>query len=69
MNPESEVDFETGWAELSGDVMKRVFGRAPVANVCVYDHSDIESLSARIDVLDTLMRLFSSHSNVAPRQR
>jgi transcriptional regulator with XRE-family HTH domain len=65
VNPESEVDFETGWAELSGDVVKRVFGRAPVANVCVYDHSDIESLSTRIDILDTLMRLFTSHTNVA----
>jgi transcriptional regulator with XRE-family HTH domain len=65
VNPEAEVDFETRWVELSGGVMKQVFGQAPVANVCVYDHSDIESLSARIDVLDTLMRLFRSHTNVA----
>jgi transcriptional regulator with XRE-family HTH domain len=65
VNPESEVDFETHWAELSGGVMRRVFGQLPVANVCVYDHSDIESLSSRIDVLDALMRLFSSHTNVA----
>jgi transcriptional regulator with XRE-family HTH domain len=64
VNPECEVDFETGWAELSGNVLKRVYGQAPIANVCVYDHSDIESLSARIDLLDTLLRLFSSHTNV-----
>lgn len=64
VNPEREVDFETRWVVGSGDVMKRVFGQAPLANVCVYDHSDIESLSARMDVLDTLMRLFSCHTNV-----
>ena len=65
VNPDAEVDFETRWVERSGDVMKRVFGQAPVANVCVYDHSDLETLSTRIDVLDTIMRLFGSHTNVA----
>ena len=45
--------------------MRRVYGCAPVANVCVYDHSDMESLTNRIDLLDTLLRLFSSHTNVA----
>jgi transcriptional regulator with XRE-family HTH domain len=64
VNPECEVDFETHWAELSGNVVRRVYGQAPIANVCVYDHSDIESLSARVDLLDTLLRLFSSHTNV-----
>jgi transcriptional regulator with XRE-family HTH domain len=65
VNPESEVDFETRWVELSGDAVRRVFGSAPIANVCVYDHSDMETLSSRIDVLDTLMRLFGSHTSVA----
>jgi hypothetical protein len=64
VNPECEVDFEMHWAELSGNAVRRVYGQAPIANVCVYDHSDIESLSARIDVLDTLLRLFRSHTNV-----
>jgi hypothetical protein len=58
------VDFETQWAELSGNAMKRVYGRAPVANVCVYDHSDIEALSTRIDLLETLLQLFTTHTNV-----
>jgi len=64
VNPECEVDFETQWAEASGNAMKRVYGRGPVANVCVYDHSDIEALSTRIDLLETLLQLFTTHTNV-----
>lgn len=65
VNPECEVDFESRWAEVSGDVVKRVYGRSPIANVCVYDHSDMESLSARLDLLETILQLFSSHASVA----
>ena len=64
VNPECEVDFESQWSDLSGDVVKKVYGHAPVANVCVYDHGDIESLSSRLDVLDTILQLFTSHTSV-----
>lgn len=64
VNPESEIDFEPQWAERATSVVREVSGGPPSVNVCVYQHRDIEALSAKIDTLDSLLRLIASHGMV-----
>lgn len=64
INPDAEVDYEDRWLERSTDVCCRLLGRPPVTNVCVYSHRDLEALSRQIDVLDTVLRLLTAHSDI-----
>lgn len=62
INPESEIDYEDRWHARSTEILQRHIGRQPKLNICVYSHRDIEALEKQIDVLDTILRLFSVHS-------
>lgn len=62
VNPEAEVDYEDRWIERSTEIFSKHVGRAPKLNVCMYRHRDLEALSKQIDVLDTILRLFQSHT-------
>lgn len=62
INPDAEVDYEDRWIERSTEIFVQNLGRAPKINVCMYAHRDLEALSKQIDVLDTILRLFSAHS-------
>lgn len=62
VNPEAEVDYEERWIQRSTEIFERLFGTAPKVNVCVYSHRDIEALSKQIDVLNTILTLFFTHS-------
>lgn len=64
VNPDAEVDYEERWVEQSTRVLERQLGCPPAVNLCVYRHRDIEALASKIDVLDTILRLFSAHSEV-----
>lgn len=69
VNPDAEVEFEERWADRSTEVLGRLLGRAPAVNICIYHHRDIEALATRIDVLDTILRLFTSHSRIVAIDR
>lgn len=64
VNPEAEIDYEERWVEQSTAVLERQLRRPPALNVCVYRHRDIEALASKIDVLDTILRLFAAHAEV-----
>lgn len=64
VNPDAEIDYEEEWCAASDPALRRVFGRGPAVNVCVYHQMDIEVLAGRIDVLDALLRLLRHHDTV-----
>lgn len=63
-NPESEVEFESVWAERTSRVFGQVLGRTPAATVCVYFHDDIEALGLDIDALASALTLLRTHDTV-----
>ena len=63
VNPDAEVEYEDRWIERSTEIFKRLIGRAPIVNACVYSHRDLEALSNNIDVLNIILNLFSAHSH------
>ncbi len=63
INPDAEVEYEQRWIERSTEIFKRIVGKGPVVNACVYTHRDLEALANNIDVLGTILSLFSAHSH------
>ena len=64
VNPETEIEYETKWPQDVDDVFEELFGHPPLVNVCVYQHADLEAIASRIDVLDAVIRLIQTHSDV-----
>jgi len=64
VNPESEVEYETVWPEKVCRCFHDALGTEPAANICVYNHADIEPLSHRIDVLNTILDLIQTHESL-----
>lgn len=63
VNPDAEVEYEDRWIERSTEIFNEIIGKTPIVNACVYSHKDIEALDKNIDVLDTILSLFSAHSH------
>jgi hypothetical protein len=64
VNPETSVEYETVWPTKVCGSFDAVLGCSPAANVCVYNHSDIEPIANRIDVLETVLGLIKAHRSI-----
>jgi len=64
VNPETSVEYETIWPTKICSSFDNVLGCYPAATVCVYNHSDIEAIANRIDILETVLGLINAHGSV-----
>lgn len=64
VNPETEVEYEAVWPNKVCSSFDTVLGSSPAANVCVYNHSDIEPIANRIDLLRTVIDLIDTHKSI-----